>query len=94
MASTQPHSEHFNSDIEVASFLHDTVDIIQKYYYMLMSGHFRGVLLVEVICKIEMVILNHRLGAYISLNGILHRLWSVHGTGPASLKAKLIQKLI
>ena len=83
----------WTSDIEVASFLHDTVDIIKKYYYMLMSGHFHGVVLVEVLWKMVMVILNHHLGASIALHDVLHGLWVRHGMGTASLKAKIIQHL-
>ena len=40
------------------------------------------------------MILKHRLGPDITLHNVLHRFWAGHGTGIASLEAKLFQQII
>ena len=55
--------------------------------------YYRVIGLVEVMWKVVVVILSLRLAASITFYNFLHRCWSGCGTGAATLKAKLLQKL-
>ena len=57
------------------------------------GGELCGIGLVEVVWKVAEMILNSQLTASITLYNILHGLQSGHGTGTATLKAKLLQQL-
>ena len=54
---------------------------------------FRGIGLVEVTWKVVAVILHRRLTAGIKLHDALHGFREGHGTGTATLEAKLLQQL-
>ena len=54
----------------------------------------RGIFLVEVMWKVVAAILNHRLTTSITFHDFLHVFRAVRGTGTATLKAKLLQKLV
>ena len=54
---------------------------------------YRGIGLVEVMCKVVVEILNQRLTASITSHEFLHRFRSGRGTATANLEAKLLQKL-
>ena len=58
------------------------------------GGDFWGIFIVEVLQKTVLLILNFRLGATITLHNVLNELWDGHGTGTASLEAKLLQQLL
>ena len=57
------------------------------------SGDFRGIGLVEVLCKALTSLLNCRLAAAIKFHDVLHGFWAFRGTGTATLEAKLLQHL-
>ena len=52
-----------------------------------------GIGLVEVIWKVVAMILNYRLTASITFHNFLHGFQAGHGTGTATLEAKMLQKL-
>ena len=54
---------------------------------------YRGIGLVEVMWKVVAAVLNLRLTASITYHEFLHGFWAGHGTGTATLEAKLIQQL-
>ena len=58
------------------------------------GGDCRGIGLMEVVWKLAVVILNFRLTDSITFHDILHGFRDGHGTGTATLKAKLIQQLV
>ena len=53
----------------------------------------RDIVLVEIVWKVVAVILNFRLIASIAFHKVLHGFQVVHGTGTATLDAKLLQQL-
>ena len=53
----------------------------------------RGIVLVEVMWKVLAAILNRRLTASITFHDFLHGFREGHGTGAATLEAKLLQQL-
>ena len=55
--------------------------------------YYQGIGLVEVMWKVVAEILNRRLTASITFHDFLHGFRAVCGTGTATLKAKLLQKL-
>ena len=55
---------------------------------------FRGVGLVEVLWKDISGIINYRLSYYIQFHDIMHGFHAGRGTGTATLKANLLQKII
>ena len=57
------------------------------------KGEFRGIGLVEVTWKLMTVILHRRLTTGLQLHDVLHGFREGHGTGTATLKAKLLQQL-
>ena len=57
------------------------------------KGDYRGIGLVEVMWKVVVVILNRRLTSSITFHDVLHGFRAGHGTGTATLEAKLIQQL-
>ena len=54
---------------------------------------YRGIGLVEVMWKVVAEILNHQLMASITFHNFLHGFWAGHGTGIATIKAKLLQQV-
>ena len=54
---------------------------------------YRGIGLVEVMCKVVAVVLNRRFTSSITFHDVLHGFRAVRGTGTATLDAKLIQQL-
>ena len=52
---------------------------------------YRGIVLVEVMWKVVAVVLNCRFTASITFHDFLHGFWMGHGTGTATLEAKLLQ---
>ena len=56
--------------------------------------NFRGIGLVEVLCKAISGIINRRLLSAIQLHEALHGFHAGRGTGTATLEAKLLQQLI
>ena len=71
-------------------------EAIWQYAVLILKGggYFVGNVFTEVLCKMVAVILYHRLGGAIELHDVLHLLYSGHGVGTISLKAKLIQQLV
>ena len=63
-----------------------TVILIPKW-----RRDFRGIGLVEVLCKAVAGLLNFRLTAASTYQDALHRLWASRGMGTAVLEAKLFQ---
>ena len=57
------------------------------------KNEYQGIGLVEVMCKVVAVILNRRLAASITYHDFLHGFRAGHGTGTATLEAKLLQHL-
>ena len=57
------------------------------------KGDYHGIELVEVTWKLVAEILNRRLTASITYHKFLHGFWAGHGTGTATIKDKLLQKL-
>ena len=57
------------------------------------KGAYRGIGLVEVMCKVVAAILNFRLTASITFHDFLHVFWAGRGTSTTTLEAKLIQQL-
>ena len=57
------------------------------------GGDYRGIGLVEVICKAVAVILDHRFTAAITYHDFLHRFRAGSGTGTATLELKLLQQV-
>ena len=57
------------------------------------KGEFRGIGLVEVTWKLMTVILHRRLTTGLQLHDVLHGFREGHGTGTATLEAKLLQQL-
>ena len=57
------------------------------------GGDYRGIGLVEVICKAAAVILNCRFTAAITYHNFLHGLRAGCGTGTATLDLNLIQQV-
>ena len=57
------------------------------------KGEYHGIGLVEVIWEAVLEILNLRLTASITYHDFLHLFWAGHGTGTATLEAKLLQQL-
>ena len=57
------------------------------------KGDYRGIGLVEVMCKVVAVILNRRLTSSITFHDVLHGFRAGRGTGNATLEAKLLQQL-
>ena len=57
------------------------------------KGDYRGIVLVEVMCKVVAVILNRRVTSFITFHDVLHGFRAGRGTGTATLEAKLIQQL-
>ena len=57
------------------------------------TGDFRGIGLVEMLWKTVKMILNRRLMAAIQFYDTLYRFRTVRGTGNASLRDNLLQKL-
>ena len=47
----------------------------------------------ELVWKVCAAVLNYRLKRSVILNDAIHGFWEGRGTGTASLKAKLLQKL-
>ena len=58
------------------------------------GGEYRVIGLVDVVWKMVTVIINHYLIMAIQFHGVLNEFWAGHGTGTASLEAKLLQHLI
>ena len=58
------------------------------------KGDYRDISLVEVMCKLLVVILNRWLTASITYHDFFHGFWAGHGTGTATLKAKMIHQLV
>ena len=54
---------------------------------------YRGIGLVEVMCKVVAVILHHRLATAITYHNFLHGFWAGRGTRTSTLEAKLLQQL-
>ena len=54
---------------------------------------YRGIGLVEVVCKVVAAILNRRFTSSITYHDALHGFRAGRGTGTATLKAKLLQQL-
>ena len=54
---------------------------------------YHSICLVEVVCKVVIVIINCRFTASISFHDFFHGLWAGCGTGIASPEAKLLQQL-
>ena len=57
-------------------------------------GEFRDIGLVEVLWKSLLGVINCHIGETLQFHDVLHGFWAGRGTGTASLKAKLLQKLI
>ena len=57
------------------------------------KGDYRGISLVEVMWKVVAVILNCRFTSSITFHDVFHVFRAGHGTGTATLEAKLIQQL-
>ena len=57
------------------------------------KGDYRCIGLVELMWKVVAEILNFRLTASITYHNLLHGFWAGCGTGTATIKAKLLQKL-
>ena len=55
------------------------------------KGDYRGIGLVEVMWKVVAVILNRHFTSSITYHDVLHGFRAGHGTGTATLEAKLIQ---
>ena len=55
---------------------------------------YRGIGIVEVMWKVVVEILNHRLTASITYHDFLHGFRAGCGTGTATLEAKLLQQLV
>ena len=58
------------------------------------NKNYRGIDLVEVMWKAVAAILNHRLTASITFHNSLHGFRAGHGTGTATLEAKLFQQIV
>ena len=56
-------------------------------------GNYRGIGLLEVLWNVVTVIINLRFTSSIAFHDVLHGFWEGHGTGTASLEAKLLQQL-
>ena len=56
--------------------------------------YFRGIVLVEILCKTITSLLNRQLMTAITFHDVLHGIWAGHGTGTADLEAKLTQQLM
>ena len=56
--------------------------------------YYHGIFLLGVVWKVVTVILNFRFVTFIAFHDVIHSLWAGCGTGTASLKAKLLQKLM
>ena len=54
---------------------------------------YRFIGLVEMVWKVVAEILNLRIAAFITYHNFLHGFWAGHGTGTATLDAKLLQQL-
>ena len=54
---------------------------------------YRGIGLLEVMWKVMAAILHRRLTTAITYHDFLHGFWAGHGTGTATLEAKLLQQL-
>ena len=57
------------------------------------KGNYHGIGLVEVVWKVVAAILNLHITASITYHDFLHGFRAGHGTGTATLKAKLLQQL-
>ena len=57
------------------------------------KGEYRGIGLMKVMWKVMEDILNFRVTASINYHEFLHRFWIDHGTGTATLEAKLLHQL-
>ena len=55
------------------------------------NREFRGIELVEVLCKVLLGVINQRIGAAVQFHDVIHGFRVVRGTGTTSLKAKLLQ---
>ena len=55
---------------------------------------YRGIGLVDVVCKVVKVILNRHFTASISVHDILHGFWLGSGTCTSSLRSKLLKQLM
>ena len=55
--------------------------------------YFRGIVMVEILCKTITSLLNRQLMTAITFHDVLHGIWAVHGTGTADLESKLLQQL-
>ena len=55
--------------------------------------YFRGIVLVEILCKTITSLLNRQLMTAITFHDVLHGIRAGHGTGTADLEAKLLQQL-
>ena len=55
------------------------------------GGDFHIIRIMEVIWKMVVEILNHRLGVDIIIHEVLHGLWDGHGVGTAFLETKILQ---
>ena len=56
--------------------------------------YFRGICMMDVLCKIVISLLNRQLTTSIKLHSVLHGFWSGWGTGTADLEVKLLQHLM
>ena len=54
---------------------------------------YRGICLMEVMWKVVAAVLNSHFTASITYHDFLHGFWAGHGTGTATLEAKLLQNL-
>ena len=57
------------------------------------EGEYREIVLIEVLCKVIVIIIDRHLAAAIEFNEILHGFQENRGTGTVTLEAKLLQKI-
>ena len=85
-------------DIVQAALLYVRLTEEEKWHAIVMlpkcGGDLHGIGLAEVIWKMVVIILDHRLSTVIEFHDVLHCFGANRGTGTTSLEAKLLQHLV